>query len=103
MRKMLTLAVPLTLIANTAHSADEIVVAARLQKFIDVCGPLIAPLTLTRQGKNLLERAPKEAGKRRWGIELARNETLPGCDSVTAELTGDNPLKVGYPLLVHDE
>src|SRR4051812_27369859 len=51
MRKFPAIALPLLLISIPALADDEIAVAASLQTFVDVCGPLVAPTRLTRQGK----------------------------------------------------
>ena len=101
MRQFLAITLPLWLFTITALADDEIAVAASLQTFVEVCGPLVAPTRLTRQGKELLTRAPRQAGKRRWATEIQQSQILPeGCEKLNADLTGDNPMNVGYPLLI---
>ncbi len=98
------LAIALLSFPIPALADDEIAVAASLQTFVDVCGPLVAPTRLTRQGKELLNRAPGEAGKRRWATEMQQSQiSREGCKKLTATLTGDNPMNVGYPLLIRTD
>ena len=101
MSKFFAIAMLLVLIPISAHADDEIAVAASLRTLLEVCGPLVGPNRLTRQGKDLLNRAPREAGKRRWANEMQQSQILPeGCEELRADLTRDNPMNVGYPLLI---
>src|SRR4051812_19208052 len=102
MRKFLVIAaLPLFLFPISARADDEIAVAASLQTFVEVCGPLVEPNRLTRQGKDLLNRAPRQAGKRRWANEMQRSQISPArCGELVADLAGENPMNVGYPLLI---